>query len=245
MQVFSLLAGEAGGRGKRLKASEGLLYTSCHGVQSHMAVDVVEKIAHLRARLGTLVLHLRDKTLAAGLAFLDFDDQAAQQIVSSHTQIESEIAAFQEECCVAIARYQPVARDLHDIMLLYRISYDFNRMAGLSLSVARKTLKVVREAGEPLDRETMTAQIEQVGAMLDDCCKLVTNPQQALTHKIKQANAEVTSIKRQMKEATDRAIAAHPEDTGVMFYLFAVSRHYDRIADLTSSVCEEIMALKD
>ena len=30
-----------------------------------------------------------------------------------------------------------------------------------------------------------------------------------------------------------------------MFYLFAVSRHYDRIADLTSSVCEEIMALKD
>ena len=212
-----------------------------------MAADVVEKIAHLRVTLGTLVLHLRDETMAAGMVFLDFDDKGAQLIIASHTQIEREITTFQEECCVAIARYQPVARDLHDIMLLYRISYDFNRMAGLSLNVARKTLKVVREANgrQPLDREAMTAQIEQVGAMLNDCHKLVINPQQALTNKIKQANAEVTSIKRQLKEATDRAIAACPEDTGVMFYLFAVSRHYDRIADLTSSVCEEIMALKD
>ncbi len=212
-----------------------------------MAADVVEKIAHLRATLGTLVLHLRDETMAAGMAFLDFNDKGAQLIIASHTQIEHEITTFQEECSVAIARYQPVARDLHDIMLLYRISYDFNRMAGLSLNVARKTLKVVREANgrQPLDREAMTAQIKQVGAMLDDCRKLVINPQQALTNKIKQANAEVTSIKRQLKEATDRAIAACPEDTGVMFYLFAVSRHYDRIADLTSSVCEEIMALKD
>lgn len=212
-----------------------------------MAVDVVEKIAHLRATLGTLVLHLRDETLAAGLAFLNFDAQGAQLIIASHAQIEHEIAAFQEECCVAIARYQPVARDLHDIMLLYRISYDFKRMAGLSLSVARKTLKVVQKADarQPLDRAAMTVQIEQVGAMLDDCRKLITNTQQALSNKIRQANDEVTSIKRQLKEATDRAIAARPEDTGVMFYLFAVSRHYDRIADLTSSVCEEIMALKD
>lgn len=212
-----------------------------------MAVDVVEKITHLRAKLGTLVLHLRDKTLASGLAFLDFDDRGAQLIITSHPQIEHEIAAFQEECCVAIARYQPVARDLHDIMLLYRISYDFKRMAGLALSVARKTLKVVRKADgrQPLDRAAMTAQIERVGVMLDDCRKLITNTQQALTNKIRRANAEVTSIKRQLKEATDRAIAARPEDTGMMFYLFAVSRHYDRIADLTSSVCEEIMALKD
>ena len=212
-----------------------------------MAVDVVEKIAHLRATLGTLVLRLRDETMAAGMAFLDFDDKGAQLIIASHARIEREIAAFQEECCVAIARYQPVARDLHDIMLLYRLSYDFNLMAGLSLNVARKTLKVVPQADgrQPLERGAMTAQIEQVGAMLDDCRKLVTNPQQALTNKIKQANAEVTSIKRQLKEATDRAIAAHPEDTGMMFYLFAVSRHYDRIADLTASVCEEIMALKD
>lgn len=212
-----------------------------------MAVDVVEKIAHLRAKLGTLVLHLRDKALASGLAFLDFDDRGAQLIIASHPQIEHEIAAFQEECCVAIARYQPVARDLHDIMLLYRISYDFKRMAGLALSVARKTLKVVRKADgrQPLDRAAMTAQIERVGVMLDDCRKLITSTQQALTSKIRRANAEVTSIKRQLKEATDRAIAARPEDTGMMFYLFAVSRHYDRIADLTSSVCEEIMALKD
>jgi len=212
-----------------------------------MAVDVVEKIAHLRATLGTLVLHLRDKALASGLAFLDFDDRGAQLIITSHPQIEHEIAAFQEECCVAIARYQPVARDLHDIMLLYRISYDFKRMAGLALSVARKTLKVVRKADgrQPLARSAMSAQIERVGVMLDDCRKLITNTQQALTSKIRRANAEVTSIKRQLKEATDRAIAARPEDTGMMFYLFAVSRHYDRIADLTSSVCEEIMALKD
>ena len=213
----------------------------------YMAVDVVTKIADLREHLGTLVLHLRDETMAAGHAFLDFDDKGAQLIIASHSQIESEIAAFQEECCVAIARYQPVARDLHDIMLLYRISYDFNRMAGLSLNIARKTLKVVGEANGRalLDREAMSAQIEQVGGMLDDCRKLVTDAQHALTDKIKQANAEVTSLKRQLKAATDRAIASRPEDTGVMFYLFAISRHYDRIADLTASVCEEIVALKD
>ncbi len=212
-----------------------------------MAVDVVAKIAHLRATLGMLVLHLRDETMAAGHAFLSLDDEGAQLIVASHAGMAREIAVFQEECCVAIARYQPVARDLHDIMLLYRISYDFNRIAGLAVNIARKTLKVVREADvhQPLDRDTMAAQIEQVGEMLGDCRTLITDTHAVSHDKIKQANAEVTSIKRQMKEATDRAIVAHPEDTGMMFYLFAVSRHYDRIADLTSSVCEEIMALKD
>ena len=212
-----------------------------------MIGDVVAKITQLRFELGTLVLHLRDEAMAAGLAFLDFDAKGAQLIIASHTQIEKEITAFQEECCVAIARYQPVARDLHDIMLLYRVSYDANRIGGLTLSIARKTQKVVCEMDyhEPVDRAAMVMQIRQVGTMLDDCRKLVMNNEPSLTVRVKQANAEVALIKRRLKQATDRAISEHPEDTGIMFYLFAISRHYDRIADLTSSVCEEIMALKD
>lgn len=211
-----------------------------------MAIGVPDKISELRQNLGTLFLHIRDKTIAAGIAFLDFDSKKANQIISSHPQMATEITAFQEECVVAIARYQPVARDLRDIMLLYQISYDANRMAGLTLSIAKKTLKVVRvqDGRKPINRAEMIGQIRQVGTMLDDCRKLVTNAELSLTSKIEQANAEVAMSKRRLKEATDCAIVAHPEDTEVMFYLFAVSRHYDRIADLTSAVCSEVKALK-
>lgn len=218
-----------------------------------MAGDVVEKIARLRVELGELFLHLRDRTIAAGIAFLDLDAGRAERLISSHGQMKEEITAFQEDCVVAIARYQPVARDLHDIMLLYRISYDVNRMEGLTLKVTKKTLKVVQvpDSLQQFNRVGMVDQIRHVAKMLGDCRRLVMDtqlklsPSSEIQSEVKKASSEVAMIKRRIRQVSDRAIAEHPQDSSTIFNLFAIFRHYDRISDLTYSVCEEIMALRD
>ena len=214
-----------------------------------MITNVIDKVSDLRNRLGGLFLQIRDRVIKVGITALDSNASQAQQFIDSHPSIETAISEFQEDCVVAIARYQPVARDLHSVMILYRVAHDADRIACLTLSIAKKTLKLseeyrVKQYQRLINRVELINQINIIELMLKDCKRLITTTDHSLLDKIHQANNEAAYIKRRFKETIDQAIITNPQHSGILFYLFAISRHYDRIADLISSICQELTSIK-
>lgn len=214
-----------------------------------MITNVIDKVSDLRNRLATLFMQIRDRMIEVGITALDSNASQAQQFIDSHSQIELAISEFQEECVVAIARYQPVACDLHSIMTLYRVAHDADRIACLTLSIAKKTLKIskeyqIKQYQRLVNRVELINQINIIETMIKDCKKLITTTDHSLLDKICQANDEAALVKRRFKETIDQEIVANPQHSGVLFYLFAISRHYDRIADLISCICQELTSIK-
>ncbi|MDE3269098.1 MAG: hypothetical protein OYH77_02310 [Pseudomonadota bacterium] len=203
----------------------------------------------MRASLCSLFILLRDRSIEAGIIALDYDGRKANEFIANHEHIENEIGRYQVDCEVAIARFQPVARDLRDIMVLFRIGHELERVLALTLSVVKKTVKII-ERFEVDNRKRMFNRIElidQVGRVesMLKCCQLLTiSYQPHLVDRIKQSNDEVGLIKRRLRQEVNAAVASDPNKAGLMFYMFAVCRHYDSIADLLYSVSEEIVALK-
>ena len=214
-----------------------------------MITNVIDKISDLRNHLGALFLQIRDRMIQVGITALDSNASQAQRFINSHSQIELIISEFQEECVVAIARYQPVARDLHSIMTLYRVAHDADRIACLTLSIAKKTLKIskeyqIKQYQRLINRVELINQINIIETMLRDCKRLITTTDHSLLDKVCQANDDAARVKRRFKETIDQEIVANPQHSGVLFYLFAISRHYDRIADLVSYICQELTSIK-
>ena len=213
------------------------------------AVSVKSKIASLRSDLCLLFVRLRDRTIEAGIIALDYDNRKAKAFIASQDSVEEDISNFQVECEIAIARFQPVARDLRDIMVLFRIGHDLERMLELTLDIVKKTVKIIERfdidsSTRAFNRVELINQIGRVESMIK-CCQLLTlNHQTELIEKIKQKHDEVGSIKQRLQREVNSAVASEPEKAGVMFYLFAVCRHYDRIAYLLYSVSEEIVSLR-
>ena len=181
---------------------------------------------------------------------MDADCKKAKKFVEEHKQTEKKIEDFQKECEIAIVRLQPVARDLRDIITLYRIAHDLGRIANLTLSVTKKTQKLVekfkiKRGNHLLNRVDLIHQVRHVAFMLRFCRQLAEgNEQQDLIAKIKAHNNEVGKLKSRLKEEIDNVAVANPSAAGLMFYLFAICRHYDRMADLCCTVSEEIVSLR-
>ena len=192
---------------------------------------------------------MRDRTIEAGIIALDYDNRKAKAFIASQDSVEEEISNFQVECEVAIARFQPVARDLRDIMILFRIGHDLERVLDLTLDIVKKTVKIIERfkvdsSTRAFNRIELINQVGCVESMLK-CCQLLTlSHQPHLIEKIKQKNDEVGLIKQKLQQEVNSAVTSEPEKAGVMFYIFAVCRHYDRIAYLLYSVSEEIVSLR-
>ena len=192
---------------------------------------------------------MRDRAIEAGIIALDHDGRKANTFIDSQERVEDEIVSFQVECETVIARFQPVARDLRDIMILFRIGHDLERVSALTLSIVKKTLKLIKRfevdgSMRLFNRIELINQVGRVESMLK-CCQLLTlSYQPYLVERIKQNNDEVGLIKQRLRLEVNSAVASEPEKAGMMFYLFAVCRHYDRIADLLYVVSEEIVSLR-
>jgi len=90
---------------------------------------------------------LAQKQLADALDALEKSDVAlAEQVIASDEMIDALQRDIEEKAIVAIARWQPMAVDLREIVATLRMSYDIERIGDLGESVARRTIAL---AGAP------------------------------------------------------------------------------------------------
>ena len=84
---------------------------------------------------------------------------------------------------------------------------------------------------------------EKTEAMLRESLDSLVNLDADLAHKVCLKDDEVDDINREIYDKVKEAIRSHPDLVGYMINLLLVSRHLERIADLTTNIAEEVIYL--
>ena len=84
---------------------------------------------------------------------------------------------------------------------------------------------------------------EKTEAMLRESLDSLVNLDADLAHKVCLKDDEVDDINREIYDKVKEAIRSHPDRVGYMINLLLVSRHLERIADLTTNIAEEVIYL--
>lgn len=194
------------------------------------------------ARLGGLVEESIGKALTS---LRTGDKKLAKEVRKGDDLIDVLEVELEERLLKILALYHPVAKDLRFIVAVLKVNNELEHMGDLTESIAQKARRIspVHVQNSPMELFHMGDITQKmVGLALDS---LLTQDVEKAKEVIRMDD-EVDRLHRQHHEL----VAQHIEDKSYEFKmpelgLLSVSRSLERIADMATSVAEDVFYLVD
>jgi phosphate transport system protein len=147
---------------------------------------------------------------------------------------------IEEQCISLLARYQPEAKDLRTILMILKMNNDLERMGDLAVNICESALFLIeRPKVKPLidlprmAQETRQMVRDAITAFIDEDAKLA------------QSVCEWDNIIDNLREQTLRELITYMTSDATTIqrslHLMRVSHNFERIADLATNICEDVI----
>jgi phosphate transport system protein len=200
-----------------------------------------ERLIELRKTLiefATLVEYMIERSIT-GLVRREKD------LLDSVAQIEEPKAneldiKLDELCASLIAQYQPMAKDLRIILMIFKMNEALERMADHAVNISESGLYLLEAPSvKPLiDIPEMAAVAAQ---MLRDSIAAFINEDAGLAKSVCARDSIIDDLRdKTYKELID-VMSKDSSTIKRCLHLMRISRNLERIADLSTNMCEEII----
>ncbi|MFA9467852.1 phosphate signaling complex protein PhoU [Streptococcus sp. E24BD] len=203
-----------------------------------------EELDHLQHQVNQL-FDLTEQSFVKVHQVLATDDIAlAEQILAEDAEINQTQLAIEVAAAHLIARQQPVAKDLRQIVSWMQISSDLEKIGDYSALMAKCLLNLQGHA-RSTDLEGALLDLGQqahhlcslvrslVNHQKEQELQVVTQLEEALVEKRKSLSA---TVRRRMDRETDLVLSGT--------YYLSIALHMERMADYLTNICERLVYIE-
>jgi phosphate transport system protein len=205
-----------------------------------MTRHIERQIDQLKQRvliIGTLVEEAISKAITA---LINRDVPLAQRVIESDAEIDRMEVEVEEECLKILALYQPVAADLRYVVAALKMNNDLERMGDLAKNIAKRVGQLAQgdQADLPPQIRPMAIKTQE---MVKQCLEAVINADPALARYVREQDDIVDNARQEIRDQVLEGIKANPENTDNLLRINAVSKHFERLADMATNVAEDVI----
>jgi phosphate transport system protein len=196
--------------------------------------DIKEKLMSS----GSLVEGMIEKSIRG---LVDREKEVLLKVIHKDEPEENELEMEIEETCINLtACYQPQAKDLRTIMMISKINNDLERMGDEAVNIAEAALFLIeRPEVKPLIDIPRMAQ--EAGRMVKDSLNSFLNEDTRLARSVCERDDIVDGLRDQILRELVTFMASDPSTIERSIHLIRISRSLERIADLSTNICEDII----
>lgn len=165
------------------------------------------------------------------------------EVIKQDEQRENDLELEIDEACIhLIACYQPQAKDLRTILMVLKMNNDLERMGDEAVNICEGALDLIdQHVVEFLNEISMMA--DEALSMLRDSLKSLTNEDTRLARQVCERDDIVDDLRDQILKALFSYMASYPKRIKSASHLVRISRSLERIADLSTNICEDVIYL--
>jgi phosphate transport system protein len=171
------------------------------------------------------------------------DPQLAEATAASDAAVDSLERELQEHAILMIAKRQPLAHDLRQVMTALKIAGDLERTGDLAKNIAKRALAV---SGENHPKSLMTGlkhmvelALSQLKDVLDGYAERDAEKAVAVWRRDERIDAMYNSLFRELLTY----MMEDPRNIGVCTHLLFAAKNIERIGDHTTNIAENIYYL--
>ncbi|MFQ5645957.1 MAG: phosphate signaling complex protein PhoU [bacterium] len=187
--------------------------------------------------MGSLV----EESLAKAVsALMNRRPNLAEEVIRDDDKINHQEIKVEESCLKILALHQPVAVDLRFITSVMKINNDLERMGDLVVNIAGRSSRLCKKEGLiiPGDLPRMATEVQK---MVRNSLDSLVGRDAVLARKICASDNLVDEYnKANYKEIRNR-MAEEPEHLSGLIHLLIISRHLERIGDLSTNIAEDVI----
>ena len=200
-----------------------------------------EKIIELKRELvifATLAEHMISKSIKG---LLDKDISVLKEIEDVHEPAANASEIKIEELCTStIAQYQPRAKDLRTVLMIFRIVYDVERMADHAVHIADSGLFLIsRPPVKPLI--DIPRMADETVRSVHDSIQAFINEDAALAQNVCERDDIIDALQAQIFRELVTFMTSEPATIERSLHLIRITNNLERVADLVTNISEDVI----
>ncbi len=207
-----------------------------------MSAHFHREISKLKQQVLSLCTLVEGQVEKAVRAVQMRDDELAEEVERLDEEIDFREIEVEEECLKTLALYQPVAGDLRFVVSTLKINHDLERIGDLAVNIARKVRALALDPPPDLDCD-LILMCEKTQLLLRDSIDSLVAMNATAAASVCARDDEIDEMKATVRKEIENALRQRPDKVGSLLRLLAVSRNLERIADLATSIAEDVVYL--
>ena len=209
-----------------------------HTVKSYdKDLDTLERrIAEMGGIAEKMVIEAMD-------ALSQADAALANQVVASDTRLDTLQREIEEQAILTIARRQPMAVDLREIVGAIRVAGDLERVGDLAKNIAKRSLKIGLEARVPRAIVGLRHMNDVAAELLKDVLDAYAQRDVERARAVWERDAELDAL----EDSVFRDLLTHmmedPRNISFCAHLLFCSKNVERIGDHATNIAETVFYL--
>jgi len=203
-----------------------------------------QELKHLNEKLFEMARQVEEAIGRAVKALVDREPKIAEEVIRADTTINFLEIEIDELCLKLLALQQPLAVDLRFIASALKINNDLERIGDQAVNIAERTLDLLKQPLlKPLIDIPRMATLAQ--KMVKDSLDAFVNRDTKLARDVCERDDEVDDLNDQIFRELLTYMMQDPKTISRAVDLILVGRHLERIADLATNICEDVVYLVD
>lgn len=204
----------------------------------HRLNDLKKKII----KYASLVREMTEKSFAG---LIEKTDKKAREVIDVlEEKVNGDEVMLDEECINLIALYQPEAKDLRIVMMISKMVNDLERMGDKAVNIAESVIYLYDKP--PVKPYVdLPRMLDETVRMLDDSIAAFVNEDTALAYQVLERDDIVDNYRDQNLRELITFMISDPSTIERSLHLLRIARNLEKIADLTSNICEEVIYIKE
>jgi phosphate transport system protein len=175
-------------------------------------------------------------------ALKERDVEEAEKIISDDQYINKKRWEIEEKCIQLIARQQPVATDLRELIAILNIITELERMGDYAEGVAKIVVKIGNQ--EPVKPLIDIPRMAEIAIeMINKTLRAYAERDKKSARLICDQDDEVDELYNQVYRELLTIMIEDPRTITRATYLIWTSHNLERIADRVTNICERIIFL--
>ena len=201
-----------------------------------------EALAHLKERLLLMAGTAEQAVGKSVKALVDRNAALAEEVITEDALVNQLEVEIEDTCLTLLARYQPEAKDLRFIAMVFKIVNDLERVGDQAVNISEQTLDLLKEPLlKPLIDIPKMAMLAQ--QMLKDSLDSFVNRDAELARAICRRDDEIDYLNDQVYQELLQYMAKDGSTAARAVALILVARHLERVADHATNIAEDVFYL--
>ncbi|MBN2809173.1 MAG: phosphate signaling complex protein PhoU [Deltaproteobacteria bacterium] len=205
-----------------------------------MSKHLQNELDNLKKELLGIAAMVENATDKALVALVERREELAHEVIGEDNMINDREVRIEEECLKLLALHQPMANDLRFVITALKVNNDLERVGDLAVNIAERAIYLAKHEmlAVTLDfPEMATGVMDMLRAALD----ALTNQDTGLAREVIVRDDIIDAANRKMYDSLTRLMQESPSTIKRGLHLLSASRHLERIADLATNICEDVI----
>ena len=212
-------------------------------MSDHIVRAYDQELEHLGRKIAEMG-GIAEKMLSdATDALATFDTALAQATVAADPRLDALQREVEDHAILTIARRQPMAVDLREIVAAIRVSGDLERIGDLAKSIAKRTLKIAAEPRIPRAIIGLKSMHETAAMLLKDVLDAYAQRDAEQAHAVWTNDVELDALEDSVFRDLLTFMMEDPRNISFCTHLLFCSKNFERIGDHATNIAETVVYL--